>query len=391
MVGLVCLLVGCGADSEPGMETSAGSSSTVSTGNGSGNTPGDTADSGSSGVSGTTAAADGSTGEDDRGEGSDDSGTSGGPIELDCEGSVLADVVAGLPARSWATMPDNPSLDALEMGYSLLYWNDSATWDPGARRLQWVGGPGTCCANPAKYEMLAYEELTDTWTIEQTPFIGAGHAYDGNAMNPQTGEHFFALFNDPAVHRHVDDVWDTVPEIPFAAPTTTALTWFDALDGLVFVGAVGDVAWFDGASWTQLSLEGGAPWGTYNTFAEHSAPHDLVWVGGGNGGANINYVIDAAGQLTRGADAPLSLSNGQTLKSVDPISGRFLVGNPETSTWWEYDPAGDTWTMLDDMIDTPNMANHSVFHVPLPHCGVTLFFGHYWEQRQVWLYRHSPV
>jgi hypothetical protein len=37
------------------------------------------------------------------------------------------------------------------------------------------------------------------------------------------------------------------------------------------------------------------------------------------------------------------------------------------------------------------MTDRSVFHVPLPHCGVTLFFGHFYDERDTWLYRHSPV
>ena len=389
-VGLVFIVAGCAAPSDP--EDSGAGSTSVSDGPVTDDDDDDDVEpSDGSGSTGDPDSGDDDDDDDNDDDDDDDDTTGGPPIELDCEGSVLAELVADLPARAWATMPDNASLDALEMTSSLLYWNDSAVWNPNARRLQWVGGPGTCCADPAQYRLMTYEELTDTWTIEDTPFIGSGHAYDGNAMDPETGEHFFALYNDEVVHRYADGAWDDLPPIPFDAQATMGLTWFDDMDGLVYVGGFGNLAWYDGASWTELSIGEGEPWGSYNTFAEHSASHGLVWVGAGNGADRVNYVVGANGSMTRGTDAPISLNNGQTIKSVDPISGRFLVGDTEAGQWWEYDPIGDVWTEIDDMIDLPSMASRSVFHVPLPHCGVTLFFGHYWDERDVWLYRHSPV
>lgn len=388
----IVLVLGCGPGEDPPSSDESGSSTGDAATSVSSTSAGPSGSSTASTTSSTATSeppetSDGSSGApEETGSSTDDP-----PIELDCEGSVLADLVADMPARSWRTMPDNESLDALEMGYSLLYWNDSAVWDPNRRRLQWIGGPGTCCADPAQYRLLAYDELTDTWTIEDTPFVGSGHAYDGNAMDPSTGIHYFSMFNDQEVKTFDGESWDALPPIPFSATATSGLTWFDALGGLVYVGQYGSVAWWDGSAWTELPGAEKAPWGSYNTFAEHSARHQVVWAGAGNDGDRVNYVIDANGTLTRGTDAPVSLNNSQTLKAVDPVSGNFLVGDTEVARWWEYQPLTDTWTEIDDMTDHPDMSNHSVFHVPLPHCGVTLFFGHYYENRDTWLYRHSPV
>jgi hypothetical protein len=386
-VGIMGAL-GCGATAEPvtGDDTGSSTGTVAPTTSTMGAGPGEASSS-----SPTTGSETGGTDSGDPSDASSDGSTTGPPIELDCEGSVLADLVADLPSRTWVTMPEHAGLDALEMASSLLYWNDSGVWDPNRRRLQWVGGPGTCCADPAQYRRIAYDELTDTWTIEDTPFAGSGHAYDGNAMDPETGVHYFSMFSDQEVKRYDGDTWDALPAIPFDAQATSGLTWFEALGGLVYVGGYGDVAWFDGSAWAQLPGAEDAPWGSYNTFAEQSARHELAWVGAGNGGEDVSYLIDASGELTRAADAPISLNNGQTLKSVDPIGGNFLVGAPESGAWWEYDPIADAWTEIVDMADEPDMSSYAVFHVPLPHCGVTAFFGHYYEHRDVWLYRHSPA
>ncbi len=330
-----------------------------------------------------------STDGDDESGGSDDGAETGEPPEIppECEGSVLADVVAGMAPGSWATLPENPSLDALEMSYALLYWADSAVFDAATRQLHWVGGPGTCCANPAIYQRISYDELSDTWSIEATPYEGSGHAYDGNALDPNTGAHFFARFNDEDVHRYADSTWTDLPPLPIAPATTMGLTWFPEMDGLVYIGGYGEAAFFDGASWSAMEAPGD-DWGSYNVFSQYSAPAGVLWLGGGNGANDVNYTMDGTGTLTQRQPSPVALGNGGALHAVDPATGNFLVLDRDIQAWWEFDAVADVWTAL-PMPDAPNLSSGSQFHVGLPHCGVTLFLQHYWENRSVHLYRHQ--
>jgi hypothetical protein len=143
----------------------------------------------------------------------------------------LAVAARGLAPRTWAALPDNPSLHALELTYSLLYWNDSAVWNPASRQIHWVGGPGTCCANPAEYKRISYDVSTDVWSIADTPFAGSGHAYDGNAFDPDGGYHFFALFGDREVNRFDGATWNKLPALPWDVTVAVGQTWFPELGG----------------------------------------------------------------------------------------------------------------------------------------------------------------
>ena len=316
------------------------------------------------------------------------------PLADWCENgdSVVATVASGLASRSWATLPDNAGLAALEMGSSLLYWNDSGVWDPVNRRVHWVGGPGTCCADPAMYKRLSYDVATDAWTIADTPFIGSGHAYDGNALDPNTGHHFFALFGDREVKRFDGSAWDVLPELPWDPTVAVGQAWFPELQGgaggLVYVNEGGRVAWFDGSSWTALTDAEADPWGSYNLFAEHDPIHGSMWMGAGNDGDRVSYRMDASFGFTKLADAPISLNNGVALHSCDPQSGRYIVTNLDDQTWWELDAQADSWAQITDMQGTPTLDSGATFHVPIPECGVILYFDHYAENRTVYLYRH---
>jgi hypothetical protein len=293
--------------------------------------------------------------------------------------------------NSFAQMPANGSLDALDMDYSLLYWNDSAVWDPNTRRVQWVGGPGTCCADPAIYKMITYDVASDTWSIADTPFEGSGHAYDGNAFDPDSGLHYFARYHDTAVNRWDGSDWGVLPPIPWDAVPAVGLTWFpDTNSGagaLIYVNGYGRTAWFDGSTWTAVTEAEADPWGSYNLFGEYNPVHRIVWMGGGNDADRVSYIMDAQLGMTKLQDAPLSLNNGQALHSCDPVSGQYIVTNLEDQTWWELDPVADSWNQLSPS-GAPDFSNGSQFQVPIPECGVILYLDHYNENRTVLLYKH---
>lgn len=380
---------GTSADTEgsPSGTTSAATAVSATAGESAG--PGNPTASDSLTSSTTAGGSDSSTGAtptSSEGDSSEGTETGGVPeIPPECEGSVLADLVATMEPGSWAQMPSNDSLLALDMSYALLYWADSGVFDPATRSIRWVGGPGTCCANPPTYQRLAYDELADEWSIEATPYVGAGHSYDGNAFDPATGNHYFARFQDPAVHVHDGSDWSDLPELPITAATTMGLAWFPEMDGVVYVGTLGELALWSDGEWSVLPTPG-VSWGTYNVFAEYSPAHGVVFIGGGNGAGRLSYTLDADGTITPQPEAPVHLGNGSSHQFADPATGNIIVHSFDADVWWELDLGTSQWSQIE--MDAPQFAG-SRFHVPLSHCGVTMFFDHYWERREVHLYRHG--
>jgi hypothetical protein len=307
--------------------------------------------------------------------------------------SVLSNSVAGMADRSWAKMPDNASLAGLTMGYSLLYWCNSGVWNPVAHKMQWVGGPGTCCATPATYQLITYNEATDTWSIAATPYEGSGHSYDGNAMDPATGVHYFGKKDELAVKTWNGSSWGALPDLPWSA-TTPSMAWFPDINngkgGLLFLSEAGRLAWYDGTKWTVITGLTGLAQGSYNTFAEYNSVQKVVWLGAGNGTDKVSYKVDAQLKVTRMKDAPISLNNSSSLQAADVRSGMYFVVNLTDHTYWEYDIANDIWAQITDMTGTP-VEDHSynTLIVPLPEHGAIMLFRHYWEYRNIYIYKHG--
>jgi hypothetical protein len=305
-------------------------------------------------------------------------------------GSVLGDLAKALPARTWVEMPENNSLKNMSLDYSIFYYNDSGCWDPLNKRMRWVGGPGTCCANPAIYQILTYDEASDTWSRQSTPYSGSGHGYDGNALDPGTGDHYFTRYHDEIVHKYSGSSWSNLPTLPYSATAAMGLAWFPELNngqgGLVHVGGSGRSAWFNGSSWTAIPRPSQG-WGSYHTFAEYNPVHKFVWLGGGNNNERVTYKLDAQLNLTRFQDAPFNLRPNVSVNSVDPISGKFIVRQNSDNSFWEFDPIADSWQEITGMANKP--ASLSGFNAPITDHGVIMYLRHQNATRRVYLYRHT--
>ncbi len=218
-------------------------------------------------------------------------------------------------------------------------------------------------------------------------------AYDGNALDPATGDHYFAVFGDRKVNRLHEGTWSKLSDLPWTPNVAVGMAWFGALaqgkGELVYVNGYGQLARFDGSVWHDIEGATDDPWGTYNTFAEYNPVHRLLWFGSGNEHETVHYVMNEKIELSRRKDAPFSLNNGKALHSVDTASGKFIVTQYDDQSWWEYDPIADSWTAISDMKNKPEL--NSTFHVPIPECGVILYFDHYNERRNAYLYRHSAA
>jgi hypothetical protein len=311
--------------------------------------------------------------------------------------SVLSSLAASLSERTWVKLPSNSSLNGLSMDNSLLYYTDSGVWDPVKRQVAWVGGPGTCCANPAIYKRIAYDEATDTWTIATTPFTGSGHGYDANALDPNTGIHFFGWWSNTNIRRWNGYTWGMLPPHPLGSSCCVALSWFPEINngngGLVLTASTGKAAWYNGSSWTSIPGATSAPWGGIEHFSEYNPVRKVVWMGSGSYGASgterVHYIMDAQFNMTKKNNAPFNIKNNEALKTCDPVSGKFLVYNMDAQTWWEYDHLADTWSQITNMNNKPNLGTASLWHVPIPEYNVIFVFKHSGSTRSIYLYRHT--
>jgi hypothetical protein len=315
--------------------------------------------------------------------------------------TVLAQTVRTLTAGSWAELPSNGSLAALDLHYHLAAWADTGVWNPVHQRVQWVGSPGSCCADPAAYQMLTYDVAGDRWEVLDTPWgDNPGHAYDGNALDPATGLHYFAR-GGADIRAWDGNAWsDPLPEASFSPTVAVGLTWFgDAFGGtggLVHVGSTDNVGVFDGQSWTEPDLQVSG-WGGYHMFAEYNPVHHVVWLGAGNDGTDQHVRLTAALDAVQLQPAPVSLNaSGVSQKTYDPRSGKFIVLSEEQEdvvTWWEFDIVADSWTEITDAMVAALPASWGPggrrFMVPIDDCGVIALFRHSDEDRRVYLYQHD--
>lgn len=314
----------------------------------------------------------------------------------DINDTVLGRLADSLGPGEYAEMPANASLSALPMTYSLLYYADGAVWDPRTQRIQIVAGPGTCCANPAIYQRIVYDTATDAWSMEQMPLQGAHHAYDGNALDPVTGTHYFHFQVGP-VYANNGSGWIALPALPWSptSPVTGAsLSWFpDAYGGqgaLVYAAPAGRVAVYHGGAWTIIPVPS---WGSAKIATEYNAVNHAVWIGAGT----QSWKLSADLTMTRLTDAPVPLGINNAVLATDPSAGKHLIvqlydGSTAVRRWWEFDLASDTWTRIANYDASLMMrVTRSHFQVNIPELSAIVFFSHYWSERRVWVLKYSAA
>lgn len=314
--------------------------------------------------------------------------------------SVLSDLAASLPEKTWTKMPSNSSLSSLGLENTLTTYANTGVWDPVNDRLMWAGGPGGCCVQNPVFKLITYDAGADTWAIRNTPYSGSGHAYDGNAFDPGTGRFFFKHWRSPDLKIWNGSSWSSAPNLPWEKPAT-AVVWFPDINNgngaLVYVGQDesdgqgGRLAWLDGSTWRKIQQ--GQRWGKVHTFAEYNPVHKVVWLGSGSENDRAIYKLDAQLNVTRLSDAPFNLQSSESgaMSVVDPATGLYIVYNRSSKDWWQYDIIADQWTRITDMINKPPQFWNN-FAVPIPEYGVILVFEHKNGQvdETAYLYKHAP-
>jgi hypothetical protein len=318
----------------------------------------------------------------------------------------LGKLAAGMKPGTWAELKTEKLLEthkAKGNSGAIFGYNEGAAWDPTSRQWLYVGGDHN---DPARF--VTYSADTNTWKVMPQPeWLGksATHGYDHNAIDPARGMFYYRPFNNRNVYRYdiANDRWTTLPKLDTGEylACCVGLAWFPELDGLVWAnggGGKGHVFLFSEKTqkWTMLAKD--LPMGVYHNFAEYSPVHKVVIFGGGNGSSDL-YELDAAGKVTALKRAPIGIGTMQSIVTVDPVSGDFLVFG-KNGSFHVYDAVKDEWRQQEGKVpifEPTRVRDNKVWHTtatPVSTYGVTMFVKYYHAdppRAWVYLYKHAET
>jgi hypothetical protein len=308
--------------------------------------------------------------------------------------SALSDAAAQLQPGQWVVLETQNLTPSLlnDGSFTVLYYSEDMTWDPVSRQILLVGG-----GHADDAEFLRYSEATNSWQ-RSAPTGGFwhsnfSHAYDHNAIAPDKGKFFYRQpAFDPSNRVEIYDIasqaWTRSAAMPTVPGCCGGLEYFPELDGLVLANGDDGLLFYDidANSWSRISA---SSWGDYHNFAEYSPVHKTLIFGGGetSGGTTV-YRMNQQRQVTRLGNAPARLGTTHSVVTTDPNSGNHLVFYG--SSWYELNPATDTWRQQPGDAPWPGGIFGTVA-TPISTYGVTMFLN-YNEggTPRVYLYKHSP-
>ncbi len=312
--------------------------------------------------------------------------------------SALGDLAASMAPGTWAELetkgltPDLLQVPRPTMVYNVLEYQNSGVWDPTSRQVLFIGGP-----HDGLGKFITYDEATNTWRQEPDPQpqeMLSTHGYDHNTINPRTGDFFFRPYDRPDIWRYniPTRTWSRQTRIPNVEYNCCgAIEYFPDRNGILFVGR-NEIAFYS-FSWRMWSSPmTTVKTGPYHATAEYS-PVDKVMVFGGGSGVNTIYVMDAKGNIKRGADSPVPLdSGGHAIFTADPASGKFLLFG-EDASFHVYDALTDRWqvqTQRPPFFDVGQYGPVSCsIAIPISTHGVVMVLTYNARRPTVFLYKHA--
>jgi len=275
----------------------------------------------------------------------------------------MADLANGMAQDTWSELVTDNIVPALThtggaSGMTFGY-TDKAVWDPVAHELLFIGGDHA--PDPCYPRFIALHEDTNRWEILPQPAWfpcpvgGAMHGYHHTALDAVGRVLYHRPFGGTRVLQRLDmttGIWSELPAIPqgvhdYANNCCVGVDYFPERDTLVFAslenGTVGRVIEYSEGSGAWTSIAGDLPMGEYQHFAEYNPVHGVVWFGGGNGTNGINtHRLNADGTVTTMTPAPFILGVQQTIVTVDPTNGDYLVFN-NAEEMHRYNVISDAW------------------------------------------------
>ena len=315
--------------------------------------------------------------------------------------SALSDLAAQMPAGSWAELSTNGLTDELlsqpeNPASNILGFSDNAVWDPVSKSFLFLGGP-----HGAPKKFIRYRESTNSWSTLPVFSSNATHGYDHNAIDPSRREFYHRRHSSADMWRfNIDnETWSPMPD----------------LDASGYIGVAGGMEYFPelGSSGMLVLARGGAnrlhkfdfsknSWsnqpngsmGNYHNFAEYNPVHKLVIFGGGNNSAGERskdvYAIDGNGNVSTKNNAPIFLGIHETVLTVDPSTGDYLVFN-SAKKFYVYDVVSDSWSLqsgqppIFDQVQSVVVGG--IVAAPIPEYGVVMFLKALGPK--VYLYKHG--
>lgn len=333
-------------------------------------------------------------------------------LSLPAGATALGDAAAQLQPGQWRTLNragDGSGFDldlivscwGADCGDNILNYADKGMWNPLTREIQFVGK-----GHQRLLKHISYTEATNRWVIETKPWwdcsdqgptcYSIAHGYEHSTINPANGDVYTRLFNSTIVYKWTRSS-KTWTQLPAAGPNpnvAVALEYFPEMDGVVLAGN-GQLHLYRESTkaWTQLAS--GLSMGSYHNVASYSKAEKAVVFGGGNGSTQL-YRLSATGTVSPVANAPAVVAVRQSVFTVDPVSGRFLLFS-SGGGFYEYNAATDRWATLPTagvqlFVNNPSgdAAAYRVA-VPISTHGVIAFLAEAGtSETRVMLYRHAP-
>jgi hypothetical protein len=356
--------------------------------------------------------------------------------------SVLATLAKAMAPGTWAQLATNNFNNGNEMrppvaGGSALEFTDKAgAWDPLNKTVLLLGAshPGSNSPCPNWADIFAkYSDSTNAWTNNFDSSLpdpcpnfdnafgingGLGHAYQHNAIDPNTGLFYHRQYGTGKVmaFNQSTNSWSQCSTFGQSWQVAGGLAFFPDRDSLIFIDG-------DWGVW-ELPLSGGNCLGTwierastngsgispkltgftgYNQFAEYSSLCKCVMLGAGNGPPSPSrfWKYDSSGNFTEMGAPPINISVPQnagspsgTVITVDPVSGLFLAWDGATNgTAWQYNPMTDVWTQTgisSPIFPGPEGGVTETVAVPIADYGVIMFVqAGSAAGGSVYLYKHT--
>jgi len=130
--------------------------------------------------------------------------------------------------------------------------------------------------------------------------------------------------------------------------------------------------------------------GSYHNFAEYNPVVKVVVGGGGNGSSDL-YKLDTLGAVTKMKNAPFGVGTMQSVFTVDPVTGDYLVFNA-SSQFYAYNVRTDTWTQKGGTVPIFTSGSpvvSSVVAAPVSTYGVNVFVSCDGANCEVNVYKHA--
>jgi hypothetical protein len=320
--------------------------------------------------------------------------------------TALTQLAAKMRAGEWAELKTDNLVETLRAkgaSGAIFGYNEDAAWDPKTRQFLYVGGDHNDIVR-----FVSYADDTNTWKILAQPdWVGKGtsHGYSHHGVDAERGLLYYVPFGNRAriIHRYdiAKGAWSTLPKLdpPEYLACCVGVEYFPELDGLVIAnggGGKGSVYLFqeNTQKWTTLARD--LPMGIYTT-AQYSPVHKAVLFGGGNSSSDL-YKLDAAGKVTTLKKAPIGIGVMQSILSIDPASGDFLLFG-QNGSFHVYHVTTDSWSVQDGtrvpIFSPTRIKDNKVWQVtatPISTYGVTMFVKYFHAdppRAWVYLYKHS--